>query len=158
MSMYAIDDVDALILSELMKNSSGSIPKLSKRIGVNTSMVYSRIRRMEERGLIERFTISVNNTALGYSIKVLAGIKMNTKKRNHVIDELFKIDGVCEIAEVTGRFDVLVTAYTKSLEEMHKMMTDHIGRIDGVLSSESFIEMKSRTKAMPYMATGRTLG
>ena len=78
---------------------------------------------------------------------------MDSKKRDHVIDELFKIDGVREIAEVTGRFDILVTMYSKSLETMHKMVSEKIGRIEGIQSSESFIEMKSRTKAMPYMST-----
>ena len=78
---------------------------------------------------------------------------MDSKKRDHIIEELFKIDGVREIAEVTGRFDILVTMYSKSLEHMHKLVSEQIGRIDGIQSSESFIEMKSRTKAMPYMST-----
>jgi Lrp/AsnC family transcriptional regulator for asnA, asnC and gidA len=77
---------------------------------------------------------------------------MDSKKRDHIIEELFKIDGVREIAEVTGRFDILVTMYSKSLEQMHKIVSEKIGRIDGVQSSESFIEMKSRTKIMPYVS------
>ncbi len=78
---------------------------------------------------------------------------MDSKKRDHIIEELFKIDGVREIAEVTGRFDILVTMYSKSLEQMHKIVSEKIGRIDGVQSSESFIEMKSRTKVMPYVSS-----
>ena len=76
---------------------------------------------------------------------------MDSKLRDNVIDELFKVDGVREIAEVTGRFDILVTMYAKTLDDMHIMVSDKIGLIDGVLSSESFIEMKTRTKPMPYM-------
>ena len=152
-----IDDIDALILSELAQDSSVSVPKLARKISVNPSVVYSRIRRLVDRGLIRRFTIEVNNAALGYEVKVLAGIKMDTKKRNSIIQELFDIDGVYEVAEVTGRFDILVTAYTTSLDAMHRMVSEKIGRIDGVLSSESFIEMKSQQKAMPYMSTGAIL-
>ena len=152
--MADIDDIDALILSELAQNSSISVPKLATKISVNPSVAYSRIRRLVDRGLILRFTIEVNNAALGYAVKVLAGIKMDTKKRNSIIRELFAIDGVYEVAEVTGRFDILVTAYATSLDAMHRMVSEEIGRIDGVLSSESFIEMKSQQKAMPYMATG----
>ncbi len=76
---------------------------------------------------------------------------MDTKKRDHVIEELFKINGVREVAEVTGRFDILITMFSKSLDQMHKMVSEQIGRIDGIQSSESFIEMKSRTKIMPYL-------
>jgi Lrp/AsnC family transcriptional regulator for asnA, asnC and gidA len=145
--------LDLQILSELSNDASISVPRLSKKINVNSSVIYSRIKRLVKRKLIERFTIVVNDAELGYDVKALTGINMDSKKRDHIIEELFKIDGVREIAEVTGRFDILVTMYSKSLEKMHKMVSEKIGRIDGIQSSESFIEMKSRTKAMPYMST-----
>jgi Lrp/AsnC family transcriptional regulator for asnA, asnC and gidA len=149
--MAKIDDLDLQILSELSEDAAISVPKLSKKIKVNPSVVYSRIKRLVKRKLIERFTIVVNDQELGYQVKALTGINMDSKKRDNVIDELFKIDGVREIAEVTGRFDILVTMYAKTLDEMHKLISDKIGRIEGVISSESFIEMKTRTKSMPYM-------
>ena len=138
------------ILSELSNDASISVPRLSKKINVNSSVVYSRIKRLVKRKLIERFTIVVNDTELGYNVKALTGINMDSKKRDHIIEELFKIDGVREVAEVTGRFDILVTMFAKSLDQMHKMVSEKIGRIEGIQSSESFIEMKSRAKAMPY--------
>ncbi len=149
--MAKIDDLDLQILSELSEDAAISVPKLSKKIKVNSSVVYSRIKRLVKRKLIERFTIVVNDQELGYQVKALTGINMDSKLRDNVIDELFKVDGVREIAEVTGRFDILVTMYAKSLDEMHKLVSDKIGLIEGVNSSESFIEMKTRTKPMPYM-------
>jgi Lrp/AsnC family transcriptional regulator for asnA, asnC and gidA len=149
--MAKSDDLDLTILSELSEDAAISVPKLSKKIKVNSSVVYSRIKRLIKRKLIERFTIVVNDAELGFGVKALTGINMDSKKRDNVINELFKIDGVREIAEVTGRFDILVTMYARSLDEMHKIVSDKIGRIDGVLSSESFIEMKTRNKSMPYM-------
>ncbi len=149
--MVKIDDLDLQILSELSEDAAISVPKLSKKIKVNSSVVYSRIKRLVKRKLIERFTIVVNDQELGYQVKALAGLNMDSKQRDNVIDELFKIDGVREIAEVTGRFDILVTMYAKTLDEMHKLISDKIGRIQGVISTESFIEMKTRTKSMPYM-------
>ena len=138
-------------MSELSNDASISVPRLSKKIDVNSSVVYSRIKRLVKRKLIERFTIVVNNAELGYEVKALTGINIDTKQRDNVIEQLFKIDGVREVAEVTGRFDILVTMYAKSLDQMHKMISEKIGRVEGIQSSESFIEMKSRTKAMPYM-------
>ncbi|NQV39978.1 MAG: Lrp/AsnC family transcriptional regulator [Nitrosopumilus sp.] len=149
--MAKVDDLDLQILSELSNDASISVPRLSKKINVNSSVVYSRIKRLVKRKLIERFTIVVNDEELGYNVKAVAGINMDTKQRDHIIEELFKIDGVREVAEVTGRFDILVTIYSKSLDQMHKMVSEKIGRIEGIQSSESFIEMKSRMKAMPYM-------
>ena len=139
------------ILSELSNDASISVPRLSKKIDVNSSVVYSRIKRLVKRKLIERFTIDVNDAELGYEVKALTGINIDTKQRDNVIEQLFNIDGVREVAEVTGRFDILVTMYSRSLNQMHKMVSEKIGRVEGIQSSESFIEMKSRTKAMPYM-------
>jgi len=148
-----VDELDLTILSELSADASISVPKLSQKIKVNPSVVYSRIKRLVKRKLIERFTIVVNDQELGFHVKSLAGINMDSKKRDIVIDELFRIDGVREIAEVTGRFDILVTLYAHSLDEMYVIVSEKIGKIDGVLSSESFIEMKTREKAMPYMSS-----
>ena len=146
-----MDKIDHEILTELTNDSSLSIPKLSEKINVNSSVVYSRIKRLVKKKLIERFTIEINNKELGYGVKSLTGINMDSKQRDNVIQELFKIPGVREVSEVTGRFDILVTMYAKNLSEMYNIVSDGIGKIQGVIGSESFIEMKTRTKQMPYM-------
>ena len=146
------DNIDLKILSELSNNSSISVPHLSKKINVNSSVVYSRIKRLIKRKLIERFTIEINNKELGYTVKSLTGINMDSKKRDNIIEELFKINEVREISEVTGRFDILVTMYSRNLEDMHQLVSEQIGKIQGIVSSESFIEMKTQTKQMPFMS------
>ncbi len=146
-----MDKIDQKILSELTDDSSISIPKLSEKINVNSSVVYSRIKRLIKKKLIERFTIEINDKELGYGVKSLTGINMDSKQRDNVIQELFKIQGVREVSEVTGRFDILVTMYAENLGEMYRIVSDNIGKIEGVISSESFIEMKTRTKQMSYM-------
>ena len=146
-----MDKIDQKILSELTDDSSISIPKLSEKINANSSVVYSRIKRLVKKKLIERFTIEINNKELGYGVKSLTGINMDSKQRDNIIQELLKIPGVREVAEVTGRFDILVTMYAENLNEMYRIVSDNIGKIDGVIGSESFIEMKTRTKQMPYM-------
>jgi len=150
--MAKVDDLDLKILSELSNDASVSIPKLSEKINENSSVVYSRINRLVKKKLIERFTIDVNNKELGYTVKSLTGINMDSKQRSVVIEELFKIPGVIEVSEVTGRFDILVTMYAKNLGEMHQLISEKIGKITGIIGSESFIEMKTRTKQMPYMS------
>jgi len=140
-----------MILSELSNDASISVPKLAKKINTNSSVVYSRIKRLLKQKLIRRFTIDVNDKELGYTVKSVTGINMDSKKRDLIIEELFKIDGVREISEVTGRFDIMVTMYAKSLNDMHKVVSEKIGKIEGIIGSESFIEMKTRSKSMPYM-------
>ncbi len=148
--MAKVDDLDMIILSELSQDANISVPRISKKINVNSSVVYSRIKRLIKRKLIERFTIVVNDRELGYTVKALTGINMDSKMRDNVIEELLKIPEVREISEVTGRFDIIVTMYAKNLDEMHRLISERVGRIQGVQRSESFIEMKRTTKPKPY--------
>ena len=139
------------ILSELSSDASISVPKLAEKINTNSSVVYSRIKRLLKQKLIKKFTIDVNDKELGYGVKSVTGINMDSKKRDSIIEQLFNIYGVREISEVTGRFDIMVTMYAKNLNEMHKVVSGEIGKIEGIVGSESFIEMKRRTKSMPYL-------
>jgi Lrp/AsnC family transcriptional regulator for asnA, asnC and gidA len=151
--MGRIDDLDLKILSELAQDASISVPKLSKKISVNASVVYSRIKRLVKRGLIKKFTIVINDEALGFGVKALTGINMDSKLRDNVLNELFKIHEVREVAEVTGRFDILVTMTSRSLDEMHQLISEKVGRIEGVQRTETFIEMRKTLREILYPAS-----
>ncbi len=146
--MGRIDDLDLKILGELSKDASISVPNLSKKININSSVVYSRIKRLVKRGLIKRFTIIINDEALGFNVKALTGITMDSKLRDNVLDELFKIPEVREVAEVTGRFDILVTMIARSLDEMHQIISEKVGRIEGIQKTETFIEMRKTSREL----------
>ncbi len=148
--MGRIDDLDLKILSELSRDASISVPRLSKKININASVVYSRIKRLLKRGLIKKFTIIINDEALGFSVRSLTGINMDSKLRDNVLNELFKIPEVREIAEVTGRFDILVTMTARSLDEIHQLISEKVGHIEGVQKTETFIEMRKTSREIIY--------
>ena len=148
--MGKIDDLDVKILSELARDASISVPRLSKKINVNASVVYSRIKRLVKKGLIKKFTIVINDEALGFNVKALTGINMYSKLRDNVLNELFKIPEVREVSEVTGRFDILVTMNAHSLDEMHQIISEKIGRVEGVQKTETFIEMRKTVRDVAY--------
>jgi Lrp/AsnC family transcriptional regulator for asnA, asnC and gidA len=148
--MDRIDDLDLKILSELSKDASISVPKLSGKVNINASVVYSRIKRLIKRGLIKKFTVIINDEALGLNVKALTGINMDSKLRDNVLNELFKIPEVREVSEVTGRFDVLVTMNARSLDEMHQLISEKVGRIEGVQKTETFIEMRKTARELIY--------
>jgi Lrp/AsnC family transcriptional regulator, regulator for asnA, asnC and gidA len=148
--MGRIDDLDLKILTELSKDAGISVPRLSKKINVNASVVYSRIKRLLKRGLIKKFTIVINDEALGFTVRSLTGINMDSKLRDNVLNELFKIPEVREIAEVTGRFDILVTMTARSLDEIHQLISEKVGHVEGVQKTETFIEMRKTAREIIY--------
>jgi Lrp/AsnC family transcriptional regulator, regulator for asnA, asnC and gidA len=148
--MAKLDDIDMKILSALYADASISVPRLSKQLGVNLSVTYSRIKRLQRRRIIEKFTVQVNEEELGMRAGALAGLNIDPKQREAVLKEIEKVEGVRLIREVTGRFDVLVNLKGHSLDEMHQAVYDVIGKLPGVMHAEVFMEVSRRTPAVTF--------
>ena len=148
--MTKIDAIDLKILAELQKDANISVPKLSKKINVNPSVVYSRIKRLTKRQLIKRFTIEVNDDILGYNVSAIIGLNIDSKVREQILEEMLRMEGVRDIYEVTGRFDLLVRVKSKSLEDLHSTVSARMGKLNGVNHTETFIEMRRREPESAY--------
>ena len=141
--MIKIDEIDRKILESLTKDASTPIPKLSKKINVNSSVCYSRIKRLMRRNLIKKFTVVVNEEILGYPMKALIGLNTDTKHRENILRKIKNLPETRVIHEVTGRFDIMMEIRARSLDDLHKIVTSNIGQIDGIIRTESFIAMKT---------------
>ena len=146
------DELDMKVLSELTKDASISVPRLSKKLNINASVLYSRIKRLSKKGLIKKFTIVVNDEMLGLNIKATIGINRDPKLKESIHSELLKIPEVRLISEVTGRFDILVAVNARTLEELHGVVIEKVGKIEGVQNTETFVEMQRTEKEPHYMA------
>ena len=144
--MQRFDELDMKILSELSKNDSISIPRLSKKLSINTSVLYSRIKRLSKRNLIQKYTIIVNQTLLGLNVKAIVGINRDPKLKESIHLAILKIPEVNTISEVTGRFDMMVTLSAHTLEELHNVVIGQIGKIEGIQNTETFVEMQKTEK------------
>ena len=148
--MQRFDDLDMKILSELTKDASISIPQLSKKLNINSSVLYSRIKRLTKRELIRKFTVIINESQLGINIKATVGINRDPKLKEPIHNELIKIPEIRSLIEVTGRFDVILSVNTRTLEELHKVVIERIGKIEGIQATETFVEMQRTDKEPVY--------
>jgi Lrp/AsnC family transcriptional regulator for asnA, asnC and gidA len=148
--MGKIDDTDMKILKELVTDASLSVPKLSKKINVNPSVVYSRIKRLIKRGLIKKFTVVVNEQLLGYNVDAIVGANVDSKRRASVMEELLGLEQVRSVHEVTGRFDLLIFVKTRNLDELHTLISNRFASIEGITHTETFVEMSSKSREPVY--------
>jgi Lrp/AsnC family transcriptional regulator for asnA, asnC and gidA len=142
--MGKIDELDMKILTELVRDSSLSVPKLSRKIGINPSVAYSRIKRLIRRGYINRFTIEVNEELLGLHVSAIVGLNIDSTRRSGILEQILALDEVREVSEVTGRFDLIVRLKAQSLDKLHELIAGKIGQIEGVQHTETFIEMNKK--------------
>jgi len=142
------------ILSELTVDASISVPQLSKKLNVNASVLYSRIKRLSKRNLIERYTVTVNEGMLGINVKAIVGINRAPKMKEIIRSELLRISEVRSVSEVTGRFDMVVSVNSRTLEELHNVVIERIGKIEGIQNTETFVEMQRTNKEPIYAVHG----
>ena len=140
--MEKFDEIDIIILGELTQESNISIPKLSEKISINSSVVYSRINRLVRKGFIKKYTLEVDENLLGYPVKAMIGCNISSKQRETILEDIENIEETREIIEITGRFDVLIWISAKSLDDLHELVSKKLPKINGITHTEAFIEMK----------------
>ena len=149
--MHRLDELDMKLLYELTKDGSISVPNLSKKLGINASVLYSRIKRLMKKKLIKKFTIEIDETLLGISVKATVGINRDPKLKESIHKQLMETPEVVSISEITGRFDILVRVFADNLEALHSVVIEKIGKIDGIKNTETFVELQKTDKEPEYL-------
>ncbi len=134
------------LLYELTLDGSISVPILSKKLGINASVLYSRIKRLMKKKLIKKFTIEIDESLLGIGVKASVGINRDPKLKETIHKKFMETSEVVSISEVTGRFDIIVDVYAKNLEALHDVVIEKIGKIDGIQNTETFVELQKTDK------------
>ena len=152
--MHRFDDLDMKLLLELTRDGSVSVPALSKKMGINASVLYSRIKRLVRKRLIKKFTIEIDDSLLGIGVKASVGINRDPKFKDAIHRRLMETPEVASISEVTGRFDMLIRVFAGNLGELHAVVIKKIGKIEGIQSTETFVELQKTEKDPAYLAGG----
>lgn len=138
------------LLFELTKDGSISVPALSKKLGINASVLYSRIKRLMKKKLIKKFTVVIDDSLLGIGVKASVGINRDPKLKDNIHKKLMETPEIISISEVTGRFDIIVRVHAKNLEALHSIVIEKIGKIDGIINTETFVELQKTDKDPVY--------
>ena len=124
---------------------------LSKKLGINASVLYSRIKRLVRKKIIKKFTIEIDDSLLGIDVKASVGINRDPKFKMQIHKNLLEVAEVVSISEVTGRFDIIIRIYAQDLEDLHTVVIEKIGKIDGIQNTETFVELQKTNKEPVYL-------
>ena len=150
-ALHRFDELDMKLLFELTKNGSISVPALSKKLDINASVLYSRIKRLVRKKLIKKFTIEIDELLLGINVKATVGINRDPKYKDQIHKALLGTVDVISISEVTGRFDIMIKVYARDLEALHTIVIEKIGKIEGIQNTETFVELQKTDKDPVYL-------
>ena len=100
-----LDKKSIAIIDVLKSNSRMSVRDIAKKTGLRPSTVHQRITKLKEEGVIEKFTIKVDNDAVEEGFIVYMLIKT---KPNVTLEKVFSMPQVKEVFGVTGEYDIMV--------------------------------------------------
>ena len=122
-----IDDVDRKILSELLRDCRRSYRSLARRAGVSVGTILSRIRKLENAGVIRGYSALLDHEKLGYQLTVVAEITVLKGKLLEMEEAIGKLPNTCAVYDVTGLTDALVIAKFHTREELSKFTKNLLG-------------------------------
>ena len=127
-----LDEIDSAILRLLKTNSRMSFIEMSRQLDVSDATIQFRIKRLKERGIIEKFTIIVDPDAIGYTVVAIMLIQIDADKHDASKIALSKIPEISEVYSVLGEHDLFIKVWSRSLEEINSIINDKIRSIDGI--------------------------
>ena len=116
-AMDKLDNKDLKIISMLKEDSRMQIREISKKTGIRPSTVHQRIVRMRKEGIIEKFTLKMNNKAMEENFVVFMLVK--TKPAAILGNSITGSKHVKEIFGVTGEYDVMMKLKFRDVEEFN---------------------------------------
>ncbi|AQX01467.1 Lrp/AsnC family transcriptional regulator [Elizabethkingia anophelis] len=112
------DKLHYAILNELQKDARMSNAEIGRNVGLSAPAVAERIKRMQEEGIIKKFTTIIDAMKLNYQHKVVIAIRLPHSNIQSFIDEIEKIEGITNVVHVTGKYCFLINMLVKSTHEL----------------------------------------
>ena len=128
---FEFSDLDKAIIDILKKDGRTSNQKIADMLGVTTSMVATRIRRMEQAKAMKVVAVS-DFSAFDYNVLLPVGVNVKGRRANDVAADLAKLDEVAVVHLVSGKHDIEILVALASMENMSDFLLEKLSRIKGI--------------------------
>jgi DNA-binding Lrp family transcriptional regulator len=144
--MTSLDRLDLEILRKLSDDARTGVVELSSALGISRNTVQSRVRRLEESGVLTGYQPRVDLAQAGLAVQAFVALEINQVGMSSVVSGLARIPQVLEVHATTGREDLLVRVATATQAELQELVV-HILAIPGVVHSSTTLAL---TTPLPY--------
>lgn len=130
--MSSVDEIDTRILELLEEDARRSFTEIAEKLRVSESSIRKRVSALQEEGVIRKFTIKVDNAKLGLSTIAIVGIDVDPSKMLEIAQKLCDHREVKCVATSSGDHMIMLEIWAKNGKELNKLISEKIGRIEGV--------------------------
>ncbi len=112
------DDISAKVLEEYLRDSRQSIREVARKIGVSSGTVASRLREMEDAGVIRRYAAVLDYEKLGYELTAITEVTISDGRMIEVGEAIAKMSQATGVYNVTGDSDIMVVGKFRNRREL----------------------------------------
>ncbi len=142
MAKYKIDEIDHQILDMLIENTRIPFTDIAKQLVISAGTVHVRVKKMEDAGIIQGSSLTLDYKKLGYSFIAYVGLFLNnTSQTQFVLERINNIPYVTVAHITTGKFNIFCKIRAKNTthaKEVIFMLDD----IEGVYRTETMISLE----------------
>lgn len=126
----------------LMDNAKTSLAQISKNIGISTTAVHQRIKKLENAGVIENSVSFLNPRKIGYKVVSYIGVFMDQPSHfQELIKALNEINEIVEAHYTTGNWTVFLKVLCVDNDHLMQILSK-IQKLKGVTRTETFISLE----------------
>ena len=134
MKNNAIDAKDILILEALQEDGRMPISALAREVNLSQPAVSERVKKLEERGIIEGYTARIDPRALGLGMTALIRLNTEHKYIKQCLDTFQSMSNVLEVNRITGEDCFILKVLVPNPESLEPIV-DTIAQFGSVKTS-----------------------
>jgi DNA-binding Lrp family transcriptional regulator len=138
--MLSIDRLDVDLLEMLARDARAGVVELASRLGISRNTVQSRLKRLEEGGLVAGYRPELDLAQAGVATQAFIGLEVQQGRLGPIVEALVGIPQVLEIHATTGREDLLVRVATETQAGLQQLIEQVVG-IPGVVHSTTTLAL-----------------
>ena len=148
-SALTLDATDLEILEALQNDARQTYTAIGKRLGMAHSTVYDRIKRMEQYGVIEKYTAIIDTDKIGAkNITALMTVFTDPKESERVAEKLCEAPQVLEVyTSLSEELLIIAKVVAESQESLHTFIANSVAPLPGVLRIRTSIVTKKFKEA-----------
>ena len=141
-SSYHLDSVDKEIIYMLIDNAKTSLAHISKNVGISTTAVHQRIKKLEQAGIIENSISFLNPKKIGYKVVSYIGVFLDQPSHYHdAIKALKDVNEVVEAHYTTGNYTIFLKVLCRDNDHLMEIL-NKLQKLKGVTRTETFISLE----------------
>ena len=143
--MKDLDKIDLKILKLLQQNARIPMTELAEKVGLSTTPVTERVKRLERDNIISGYHARLNPHAVGQSLLVFVAIKLRSKSGNIFEDfrrEVTRIPQILECHLVSGEYDYLIKVRLPDMSAYRDMLGNILLQLPAAAESRSYVVME----------------